>query len=831
MLLLTVNSVQAQDSTKNSLTGEDVALIENENLVRFDLLDFEGFTLHGPSDTVRIYLAIPADWQLIEGVEVQLDIVAFISNGRFATDDGVYGGGILIEFNDELLDSVEIVRNGAQTITLPVPAAALESRRVDGRFPLDITLIGDMICDFEHDINVVIQPTSRFILPNEKTTPITDLTKLPRPIYQRSFLPDEVTVVVPTEPTAGELQAALTVAAGFGKMGSSKLTLFLTPVDELASNIRDQMHLIFVGRHEEFEMLEAVTLPPLPIEDVAEDAGVLQTAVSPWNSSKVIIVVSGANDAAIHKAAQAISSGAIRTEVRKDVAIVEKVDPDRVAYAAPQATRSFAELGYSLKLLQGRGTIRTEIEFSIPPGHTLEEGSEAVLSLLFNHSALLDYARSGISIILNDEPVGSIRFSDETSNQGRAEIVLPEGALHTGHNQITLRAELTPLRSCNDLADSAWLTIRPESTLYLPLSPNEKQRINTFALSQYPQPFILDETLGTTAFVLPVDDSVAWNSAAQLALDLGNQVNGVLTNLRVAFADDLSPNIRQNYDLLIVGQATSLPVVMELKDDLPAPFEPGNNRVLDEQLPISYHIPPGVNVGYLQLLQAPWNNEHVIVTVLGDSTVGLQHAQTALLQSSTRGRMASGLAVTDGDDVYVSMMPSNLIPVPETGMNDASPKDEISDSANSEMAEADEATEGTISANDVAEPTESVVPVTLEGDGGASDDVIDIVIEPTSSSLTDTPSTTDDSRPRSEQVGQTALAGENNPNTVASASDRVGPPTPLPNISASNGADTLPTASNMPVWAIPTGIGAALILVVILILRFRRRPVAEAVGE
>ena len=54
-------------------------------------------------------------------------------------------------------------------------------------------------------------------VPHKQILPPVNLTLLPLPFYQ-DFLPrDSVIIVVPNQPSAGELQAALSVAAGLGR--------------------------------------------------------------------------------------------------------------------------------------------------------------------------------------------------------------------------------------------------------------------------------------------------------------------------------------------------------------------------------------------------------------------------------------------------------------------------------------------------------------------------------------------------------------------------------------------------------------------------------------
>ncbi|MEM7112572.1 MAG: cellulose biosynthesis cyclic di-GMP-binding regulatory protein BcsB [Chloroflexota bacterium] len=651
-LFTTLPTTQAQDTTPVD-TAQTAVILDN-NIVTFAQVNFAGQTLRGPSDSARLFLSLPADWQLQSGSQVQLDLLTFISEGPVATSAGVYGGSLEVEFNDIVIGDIQLAENGPRTVTFDIPDVALVSNRIDGRFPLEITVRGDHVCDIERNTNVVLLPSSQFILPHTTVAPSTDLTQLPRPIYQRSFLPDEALLVVPEQPSAGEMQAAMTVAAGFGKMANSSLQLALTPLNQLTTQLRSSQNLIFVGTADAFSTVTPLTIDAPPAIGEADGDGLIRMAVSPWNNSKVVLIVSGSNEAATIKAAQAISTGTIRTGGQRDVAIVEDVDTITPELGSPDTDRTFEELGYELRLLEGRGTDQLEIEFFVPDGQTVVPEEEAVINLIYNHSALLDYARSGISVILNDDLFGSVRLTEESTNLGAYQARIPISALRPGRNILTLRAELVPERSCNDLGDGAWLSIRPESWLHLPLTQASSPEKENFTLSKYPDPFALDTTLSSTAIVVPQNDVQAWNIATQIAFDLGNRTNGTLTNLRVAYGDNVPAELRDDHDMLIIGQASTLPILAELNNALPAPFADGANRVADEKLPVEFLIPPDVSLGYLELLRAPWNQDRAILAILGDSALGLEQAITALTTSSQRTQLATDFAVVEAERLFVA---------------------------------------------------------------------------------------------------------------------------------------------------------------------------------
>src|SRR5204863_7491661 len=101
-------------------------------------------------------------------------------------------------------------------------------------------------------------------IPLPRVTPPVVLGRQPLPLVQRSFLPDAATIVTPDAPTAAELQAALTIAAGFGRMSDGALALNLIPAARLTDDLKRSAHLIFVGKPSAFPVLREIRLPAPP---------------------------------------------------------------------------------------------------------------------------------------------------------------------------------------------------------------------------------------------------------------------------------------------------------------------------------------------------------------------------------------------------------------------------------------------------------------------------------------------------------------------------------------------------------------------------------------
>ena len=180
--------------------------------------------------------------------------------------------------------------------------------------------------------------------------------------------------------------------------------------------------------------------------------------LSPWSNSQVVLLVSGNNDDGVVKAGQAVKYGTILTTTSNSVSLVESY---RTEASAPLAAtdRTFQELGYEDRNLRSTGTNYSYYQFYIPPGQTVSE--EAYLDLNYNHSALLNFETSGLTVTLNSRVISSIKFSEETAQLNKVQINLPPSAFIQGVNELLVQVQLIPYDNCTDLTNfiSSWATI------------------------------------------------------------------------------------------------------------------------------------------------------------------------------------------------------------------------------------------------------------------------------------------------------------------------------------------------------------------------------------
>jgi len=630
--------------------------IPPENILTLEQLGKTEQILQGPYDSRTVTFSLPSSWKLSSGVQFDMNFsISYTAlTGGLANLSQAYGGTLTVSFNGVTISILQIDQVGEHTLNFNIPDKALISRRVDGRHEINLSLDSGLICDVYNNVSLVLRPSSRLILPHTIGAPSTDFARFPQPFSQDAAWPDSALIVLPDSPSAAEIQGALTVGAALTNLTSTAFALNLTTEANLTPDERTNNNLVMVGKASSFQTLDQIALPqPITTNGVnvpgsGPDDGILQMVASPWNTTKVILLVSSVTDAGIPKASQALTTGFIRPTDQPNVAVISTVEPLPIPQAVP-VDQTLADLGYGIDSTTDRisraGTASSVYFFYTAPGTVA--GNDAYFELQFSHSGLLNFGRSGLTVLVNDQPIGSYHFTAESAQtRNTVKFQIPAPALLPGRNRLEVRTDLFPNDNCTPPNFAGlWVSLWPESLLHLPTEPISANLMALYDMSLYPVPFVQHPTLGNTSFIVSQNDLPGWKTALRIASDLGDRVNAQLVTLKAYYADAIPDTARSEDHLIIVGRPNALPIIAELRDQLPGPFDPGSEIAVEKNTQVAYRLGANAQVGYLELLASPWNTERVILAALGNSDLGLAQAADAITITTLRNRLAGDFAL------------------------------------------------------------------------------------------------------------------------------------------------------------------------------------------
>jgi hypothetical protein len=555
-------------------------------------------------------------------------------------------GELRIDLNDVNLGVLPLTESLVEKghLTLDV-ADALE---VPGRNRLVFTLDTKERCGYPQPaIDVTVHNDTRLHLVYDIPPFEPDLSRYPWPFVERSFKPDEVYVVLPQEPTTTDLMAAATVSAGLGKAASSTADLVITST--LAISLPDEVktgyNLIVIGKPEDNALLGELELPfDWKAAGVPETYGIIQEMASLWNPYQGILVVTGSSDEGLRLASEALNRETHFPGMKGQVAVVEDVLPRVEEKEQYDIDVSFAEMGSRDEILYGIGQREVNYYFWMPRAWVMAENPR--LYLFFDYSRILDPNLSSITVELGDTPLESVLLTPENTLKGSVEVELPANRLRSGTNKLTVSVAMHLVNEdpCLDLHNrQAWVVIRNDSYLHLAYVPQQVP----FDLSLFAYPFSENPNYDDLYFVLPTTNTqIERDSLLRLAAIMGASTRGKYLTMQGITADDRRlDEIKNGYNMIVIGQPSRNPLLQELNDWLPQPFQEGSDKIRPELDLVIFADVFDRSVGLLQELPSPWNPRWTIAVITGTSDEGVGWAYQTLIEGPEG--LHGNLAATD----------------------------------------------------------------------------------------------------------------------------------------------------------------------------------------
>ncbi len=658
--------------------------------------------LGSPRGAALFRFDVPADW-LLDGTNVLYLNAEYFENipAGVAVDSNLVST-LNVYMDDELISSVTLTRNniGTQTLIIPLPANLLTIGET--AHSLQLILQAQDHCLLNAISRLFIRTDlSYFHFEYHRYFPQLDLGRYPAPFYNGAIgeVAESVVMVLPDEPSDAELQAASGIAAGVGQLTFNSLQLNVVRASELTDTLRRDNNLLLIGKigaHAEIDALYeagamlttlqngAVSYAGRPVE--ATD-GIVQLIANPDNEMRAIGVVTGLNDEALLKAAQAISGPPSLLGLGGPLALISETrSVGQIQAGTRLETRvTFRDLGVEQLLLTGIGMQTAEVKFTAPAGAQL--APDAALDLIFNYSAALGDG-STISVLMNDTPIASAFLGAsgiasealEIDAQGRYHLRarIPAESVAAGEqNSVTIMLDVETEEECvfpDPLV--TWFNVSPDSELFLPREYTAAET-TTPLLSWFPVPFNVLPNLQDVLVSLPDNaSSEEIQQALQILSRLGSDTVGGLAFKPLVNVGPLPEGVDlAQYHLIVLGRPSTNPLLNDLNANLPQPFVPGTDEIQQTLDDVSYRLPAGFDIGVLQALRSPWSPDRSVVVITGTGPAGQAEAVRVLAlnlygRSGLKGNVAyataNSISVVDTNQIYYAEDMLTEIPAMQT---------------------------------------------------------------------------------------------------------------------------------------------------------------------
>ena len=645
--------------TSFAQTGTDETATANDpNTFTLEELGFSERFLIGPYDINEFSFSLPDYWEVDSNTYLTLNITPTLGGAgvsQFGDNQDFILGTLVVRYNTNVVWNVLIKNDGPQTIQIPMSPESVIPKGTDSRHRLSFYLDASLNCDYEDfQTTVWIEPSSTMTFSYTEVQPELDLASFPRPYFQPdSVVPAEVSVVIPSNPTQNEIDAGMAVVAGLGSASAGESVLTYHTLDSLTPEMQENTNIIFVGNR--FPDLQSLAFPvpftggKLSLTEDQQDNGVVQSLISPWSDKHVILFVSGNSDEAVLKAARAVSTGRLITSGLDNVSLVSSVNPLEVT-DTPVIDQTLGDLGFDPQGVGVYGDVFIELNFNATAEQANSEG--AYFDFLTTSSGLLDYNRSGLTVLLNDVVVGTFGFDSVEQTITEQKIEILPNFLRRGQNRLDIYSSLVPIDECFETTfDAAWVTVSDESAIHLPISAQQFDIGDRVDLGSYPFVLFSGTDLENIAFVLPKDNNTALESAAQIAYYLGAQRTVAIADFDTYYTGEVPEDVLASKDIIFVGKATEFEELSSVNDSLPAPFDQGSDVPQVPNMPVTFDVLQDVGVGYIQLADSPWAENQVVLLATGNSDDGISLAANGLSDDLLIGSLAGNYAEVIGDQM------------------------------------------------------------------------------------------------------------------------------------------------------------------------------------
>ncbi len=224
--------------------------------VTFEELGYGEEILESPWGSIQYSFRLPDNWLVKDDSFLDLELSYFFTDlGRreeeklqltFFGEVSVYVDGRLLQvyaLNEPTLEHVRL------RVDLPPD---LFNENPGASHQIKVELSASFLCNVLHKAELVIHPESALFFYYTLLPPTLDLLDYPRPFYQNSFEPDQVSFVLPVHPSESEMSAAAAIAAELGDLTSNDMVISATTdvnwLEMVAMEDGGSGHLLVIGR-------------------------------------------------------------------------------------------------------------------------------------------------------------------------------------------------------------------------------------------------------------------------------------------------------------------------------------------------------------------------------------------------------------------------------------------------------------------------------------------------------------------------------------------------------------------------------------------------------
>ena len=406
-------------------------------------------------------------------------------------------------------------------------------------------------------------------------------------------------MAVPENASSAELESATYALSGFAKGNAlTDKTISMLPYRGDSVSGKNAVVLVAMYDHVPGELKPLLS----STEDLATHA--LIQLVN--KDTRPTLVITSKDESLLIKAGRMAASTGLMSQITSDLKVVDdSIVVDEPAYVISSDV-TLTETGDKLS---GPNHREQTYFVSLPSNRSIADSGK--ISLDFRYAGNLDFARSLVTVSINDTPIGSKKLTKELANGDTLTLTVPQNLGISGNFSVKVAFDLEMQSAiCTPNTEQMpWAYIGKESLLHL----NTKDRTDLL-FNNYPYPFLRDGIYNHVAVVLPQEmDDYSYQSLANVFNLLGQYTSGNTGDIHY-YTDEVSADHLKNNNILAIGSYKNNKVIRDNNDKLYFRYsKDGTALVSNEKMVIDEQY--GAEIGTLQLVESPYGSGRGLMAI------------------------------------------------------------------------------------------------------------------------------------------------------------------------------------------------------------------------
>jgi hypothetical protein len=574
----------------------------------------DGFVLRGTSALKEFYLPILHEWNLHSATLHFILYRAALSNNSTT---------LTLLINDNPVSSIELSGkiNDKTPWDVTLPLSLIKGSAVNVKINSAVSGYGYDCYNLSNPNYWVYVTGDSTVTYKYKSTPyVPNLSKFPYPfIKDPSLEKDYITVVLPTNPTLDNLSATFYLANALGRRETWRgLKLAGTTAERLNEDEEKNSNIIYLGTAKQLQLSKMNIKWPLPIDAnekildkdnkiISNQTGVILLAVSPWNPTRAVLVVTGNSDVAVRNAALMLRDESFSSSVLFPGYAFVPQPPEIKIIQRDWINTTLKNLGYDNQAIYGNGENSLNYLINLPDNKVTERVS---LTIDYSISPFLSPKESStLTLKVNGLPIGGTILDTNNTGISHWKVVIDGKNLKPGANNLTLsfNLKLKNIKCTPQDASLSWAMLYATTSLRA-IFTEEKPFLD---LIKYPA--LLDNNLVIT--IPQKEEYFNSDNFLQGLLVLAEKMNKV-TNVLFSTADTLTPEKVINSNIFFIGNPENDSIFA--KNIRRFPFYFINNKIkINSQILPYLAISDETPISIVQLIPSPFNPERIMLMISG----------------------------------------------------------------------------------------------------------------------------------------------------------------------------------------------------------------------